>query len=167
MLVPLMLPLLLSTGLAAPTPNPQFTEGTVVTISGAPNTTVLGNYYNNWVKPSPDIFDLTRSGSSPITTSLTIPMLGSRKTAIIEPTRSALVIIDMQNFFLHPELSPKATGGRKAVQPTLNMIDGFRSKGMKVLWTNWGLDGYDLLTIPPSFLSGFSEDDDPLSKFQI
>lgn len=73
----------------------------------------------------------------------------------------------MQNFFLHPLLSPHATGGRKAVQPTLDMIDGFRKKGMKILWTNWGIDEYDLLTIPPSFLDGFSTGDDPLSKLSF
>ena len=48
--------------------------------------------------------------------------------------------------------------GRTAVQPTVNMINGFRSKGMKVLWTNWGLTEYDRLTIPPSFLAGFGND---------
>jgi isochorismate hydrolase len=32
-----------------------------------------------------------------------LPMAGSQKEIIIEPTRSALVIIDMQNFFLHPK----------------------------------------------------------------
>jgi len=36
------------------------------------------------------------------------------------------------------------------------MVLAFRQAGMKVLWTNWGLDNYDLLTIPPSFLDGFS-----------
>jgi nicotinamidase-related amidase len=84
-------------------------------------------------------------------------MSGSRKSAIIEPSRSALVIIDMQNFFLHPEMNSRATGGRKAVQPTLDMIAAFRKKGMPVLWTNWGLDEYDLREIPPSFLDGFGD----------
>ncbi|KAK5081026.1 hypothetical protein LTR05_008343 [Lithohypha guttulata] len=83
-------------------------------------------------------------------------MWGSRPEIIIEPTRSALVIIDMQNYFLHPQLSPNATAGRAAVAPTVNMINGFRANGMKVLWTNWGLTGYDRLTIPPAFLSSFS-----------
>ena len=91
-------------------------------------------------------------------------MTGSRKAAVIEPSRSALVIIDMQNFFLHPQLSPKATGGRTAVEPTLKMIDGFRSKGMKILWTNWGLDAHDLLTMPAAFLDQFAGGtDSPLS----
>jgi nicotinamidase-related amidase len=91
-------------------------------------------------------------------------MTGRRKSAIIEPSRSALVIIDMQEFFLNPELTPSAEGGRKAVQPTLNMIQAFRAKGMKVLWVNWGLDQRDLRDMPPALLVGFSDDGGPLSK---
>jgi nicotinamidase-related amidase len=83
-------------------------------------------------------------------------MMGSRKAIKIEPNRTALVIIDMQNYFLHPDLSPAASDGRAAVAPTVKMIDGFRKHGMKVLWVNWGLTEYDLLTIPPAFKAGFS-----------
>jgi len=92
-------------------------------------------------------------------------MTGSKKSIRIEPSRSALVIIDMQNFFLHPALSPGATAGRAAIAPTVNMIKGFREAGMKILWTNWGLDNFDLLTMPPSFLDGFSTDNTEATTF--
>lgn len=92
-------------------------------------------------------------------------MTGERKSAIIEPSRSALIIIDMQNFFLHPELNPMATAGRAAVEPTLKIIEGFRKKGIKILWVNWGLDQRDLRDMPASFLAGFSGgSDSPLSQ---
>lgn len=120
------------------------------------STQVLGNYYNYWRKLPNGTFDLTRSDITPVTSPKVIPMLGSRKEIIIEPNRTGLVIIDMQNFFLHPQLNAGATLGRAAVQPTVNMINGFRKHGMKILWTNWGLTEYDLLTIPPSFKSGFT-----------
>ncbi|KAI9692399.1 MAG: hypothetical protein M1822_006630 [Bathelium mastoideum] len=130
------------------------------------NSSVLGNYYNYWAKTNNDtVYDLTRSDRLPTTSPKTIPMSGSRKYATIEPSRSALVIIDMQNFFLHPALSPGATAGRTAVTPTVNMIQGFRAAGMKVLWTNWGLDNFDLLTIPPNFLEGFSTDGTAATTF--
>ena len=45
------------------------------------------------------------------------------------------------------------------------MIQAFRAAGMKVLWTNWGLDNFDLLTIPPAFLSGFSPNDTDSTSF--
>ncbi|CZR56138.1 uncharacterized protein PAC_06026 [Phialocephala subalpina] len=142
---------------AAPT-SAQFTEGTYTAVVGglSTNTSLLGNYYNYWVNTASGLWDLTRSAREPVTTTYTIPCSGSRKSITIESSRSALVIIDMQNFFLHPGLSPKATAGRGVVNATVNMIQGFRKAGMKVLWTNWGLDNYDLLTIPPAFLDGFS-----------
>ena len=45
------------------------------------------------------------------------------------------------------------------------MISAFRKNGMKVLWTNWGLDNFDLVTIPPSFLEGFSSDGTAATSF--
>jgi len=129
------------------------------------NTTLLGNIYNHWIYLGNDTYDLTRSMVAPTTKPVTIPMTGSRKRAIIEPSRSALVIIDMQNFFLHPELTPSAEGGRKAVEPTLQMIDAFRRNGMPVLWTFWGIDAKDLRDLPPADIAGFSNTkDSPTSK---
>ncbi|KAF7162665.1 hypothetical protein CNMCM6106_009484 [Aspergillus hiratsukae] len=101
----------------------------------------------------------------PVTSPKTIQCNGKRKEILIEPSRSALVIIDMQNFFLHPALSPKATAGRAIVNTTVDMVHGFRKAGMKVLWTNWGLDNFDLLTIPPANLDGFSSNHSSLTTF--
>ena len=135
-------------------------------IGNATNSTILGNYYNYWsLTNNKTTYDLTRSDRMPVTKPKSIPMIGSRKEAIIEPSRSAFVIVDMQNFFLHPQLSPKAVKGRNAVQPTLNLIDAFREEGIKILWTNWGLDNFDLVTIPPSFLEGFSDDGTQATTF--
>ncbi|PNS18438.1 T-complex protein 1 subunit gamma [Sphaceloma murrayae] len=129
----------------------------------APSSQVIGNYYNYWtlLNTTPPVYDLTRSSVLPVTSPKTLSNVftGSRKSAIIEPSRSALVIIDMQNFFLDPELSPGATGGRGAVPPTLRMIDGFRAMGSKVLWTNWGLTEQDLVEMPASFKEGFASEE--------
>ena len=62
-------------------------------------TMTLGSYYNYW-RITNGTFDLTRSDRSPTTTPKTLPMMGSRSSIKIEPNRTALVIIDMQNFFL-------------------------------------------------------------------
>lgn len=119
-------------------------------------TMTLGNYYNYWRISDDGVYDLTRSDRAPTTSPKTLPMMGNKHSIKIAPNRTCLVIIDMQNYFLHPDLSPKATKGRGAVAPTINMINGFRKHDMKVLWVNWGLTEYDLLTIPPSFKAGFS-----------
>lgn len=124
---------------------------------GFDNTSeIFGNVYNYWSILPNGTVDLTRCNAMPISSPKFVPMSGSRSGAIIEPNRTALIIIDMQNYFLHPQLSPQATAGRKAVQPTVNMVNGFRNSGMKVLWVQWGLTHYDLLTIPPAFISPHS-----------
>ncbi|PMD54009.1 Isochorismatase hydrolase [Hyaloscypha bicolor E] len=154
---------------AASLVNAQFSIGTYTSLVGGldTNSSLLGNYYNYWIKSTSGIWDLTRSALEPTTSTgvYTIPCHGSRKNITIEASRSALVIIDMQNFFLHPGLSPKADAGRGVVSATVNMITGFRKAGVKVLWTNWGLDNYDLITMPPAFLDGFSNNHSSTTTF--
>jgi hypothetical protein len=94
------------------------------------SASVFGNFYNYWYKGPGGTFDLAQSNVLPVTTPKTVPMLGSRQRAIIEPTRTALVVIDMQNFFLHPSLALNGTAGRVAVQPTIDMVYAFRKAGM-------------------------------------
>lgn len=127
------------------------------------DTTTLGSYYNYW-RLANGTMDLTRSDRSPVTSPKVLPVSGMASSIKIEPNRTALVIIDMQNFFLHPDLSPGAKTGRAAVPPTVNAINGFRKAGMKVLWVNWGLTEYDLLTIPPAFKAGFSTNGSDLAS---
>ncbi|KAK3627370.1 hypothetical protein LTR56_019285 [Elasticomyces elasticus] len=162
------------------------TYGSITAVAGTANDsdpTILGNYYNYWkLLNNKTTWDLTRSDRLPVSSPKTIPMIGSRKEAIIEPSRSAFMIVDMQNFFLHPQLSPRAINGRKAVQPTLNMIDAFREMGSKILWVcilnitlhaaiaddckvNWGINDFDMVTMPPSFLDGFSSNDQMNTTF--
>lgn len=130
------------------------TYGSITALAGTANDsdpTILGNYYNYWkLLNNKTTWDLTRSDRLPVTSPKTIPMLGYRSEAIIEPNRTAFMIVDMQNFFLHPKLSPYAVNGRKAVQPTLNMIDAFRGMGSKILWVSWDVQpmGVMTLTVP-------------------
>ncbi|KAH8424294.1 uncharacterized protein LDX57_002047 [Aspergillus melleus] len=64
---------------------------------------VIGNYYNHWIY-SDGVYDLTRSDVMNVTEPKRLTnMLGSRKTAIIEPSRTALVMIDMQSDRFSPE----------------------------------------------------------------
>ncbi|RKU41796.1 hypothetical protein DL546_001503 [Coniochaeta pulveracea] len=147
--------------------NGQFTGiTTTATVGGLDsNTSILGNYYNYWVKTASGLWDLTRSDRVTANKTYTIPCHGSRESIKIDASRSALVIIDMQNFFLHPALSPHATAGRAIVNTTVNLVKAFRQGGMKVLWTNWGLDDFDLLTMPPAFLDGFSTNSSSTTTF--
>ncbi|KAJ4486102.1 Isochorismatase hydrolase [Lentinula aciculospora] len=84
---------------------------------------------------------------------LDIVVTGDR-TVRVDTGKSALVIIDMQNFFLHQDIRdhPK---GKTCVEPLLKVVLFFREKNIKILWVNWGLTDDELNTIPPSLTPGF------------
>ncbi|KAG1749961.1 Isochorismatase hydrolase [Suillus paluster] len=121
-----------------------------------------GNPANFWVEYPSGLMDLTRSqhlmadavepslvGSA----QLDIPVNGDR-TIRVDKSKTAAVIIDMQNFFLHPELRIHKTG-LECVDPLLKLITPLRKQGVKILWVNWGLTDPELQTIPPSLARGF------------
>ncbi|KAF7306902.1 Isochorismatase hydrolase [Mycena indigotica] len=92
----------------------------------------------------------------PLTSELVdIPCDGERVVRV-KRAATAMVVIDMQNFFLHPELRdhPK---GLACVDPLLKCLPALRAAGIKVLWVNWGLTDAELLTIPPSLVRGFQK----------
>ncbi|EPQ52009.1 Isochorismatase hydrolase [Gloeophyllum trabeum ATCC 11539] len=128
----------------------------------AAETTVWGNYYNYWIKNG-STFDLTRGSSNG---SITIQTSSKGNSSIvIDLAKTGMVIVDMQNFFLHPELSPSATAGRAAVAPTVETVLALRKAGVKILWVQWGLTPNDILGMPPSLLYGFASDGTPNSTF--
>ncbi|EJT96852.1 Isochorismatase hydrolase [Dacryopinax primogenitus] len=110
----------------------------------------FGNHYNYWMLDTEtNTFDLTRGGSKD---AITFPTSARGNSSItIAPERSALVIIDMQ------KMNPRAELGRAAVGPTLDMIDAFRSNGMKIAWVQWGITEYDLKhLVSPALIYRFS-----------
>ncbi|KIH91639.1 hypothetical protein SPBR_01959 [Sporothrix brasiliensis 5110] len=73
----------------------------------------------------------------------------------LAPSQTALVIVDMQNFFLHRRCRDHPTG-RAAVAPTLAAIDSCRRAGIRVICLNWGLTDHHLATVPAAVVAGFS-----------
>lgn len=71
-------------------------------------------------------------------------------------TRTVLVVVDMQNFFIHPDCCDHAEG-LKAVKPTLEVIERCRNDGIQVAWLNWGINEWNLRRMPPAVLRGFSK----------
>jgi len=124
----------------------------------ASSASTFGNDLNFWVKTA-NGWDLTRGLTEG---SIKLPVPGGPIT--IAPSSSALVIIDMQNFFLHPDLGGDPLG-RAVVPTTIQMIKAFRAKGMKVIWTNWGLTDFDITYMPPAFIRGFSSDGTSATSF--
>lgn len=77
----------------------------------------------------------------------------------VNPVTTALVIIDMQNYFLSPALRPPTNGtntpsaGQRAAANLLtSAIPGARAHGIPVVWLNWGLSEEDLRTMPPAIV---------------
>lgn len=93
----------------------------------------LGNATNFWKYSTSEGYDLTRGGDHSIhLETTTVPIT-------IDPTRSALVIIDMQNFFLHPSVRSHAPGLEAAKQLLENVIPAAQRAGIQIIWLNWGL----------------------------
>ncbi|KAJ6086375.1 Isochorismatase-like protein [Penicillium sp. IBT 16267x] len=107
-----------------------------------------------WIyDPSTGIIDLTRNG--PAETALTIQT--TTNPIRIDPAKTAMVIVDMQNFFLHPALGRSVSGsGLDAVEVLLNKIPAAREKGIRILWVNWGLTDDEVATMPPAMMKAFT-----------
>ncbi|KAI0068225.1 Isochorismatase hydrolase [Artomyces pyxidatus] len=126
--------------------------------------TEYGNAASFWVEYPSGLVDLTRSHHVPSgASSHSVPPLKSDQIEIavdgerevrVDTSKTAFVIIDMQNFFLHPEMRNHPTG-LACVDPLLNAVPALRAHGVKITWVNWGLTDHELETIPPSLVRGF------------
>lgn len=101
-------------------------------------------------------YDLTRS-SSPSSPTLEISTTyGPPSTSLLlAPAKTALVIVDMQNFFLHPSCRSHPAG-LAAVAPLAATIRRCREVGVQVVWASWGLTEADLASMPAGVLRGFA-----------
>ncbi|KAI9744572.1 MAG: hypothetical protein M1818_002101 [Claussenomyces sp. TS43310] len=102
-------------------------------------------------------YDLTRGSSKKLTVGTT---QGPKDTSIsIAPELSALVIVDMQNYFLSSRCrDPPHSLGLKAIGPTIRVIEKCREAGIQVIWLNWGLTPQDLRAMPAGVQRGFARD---------
>jgi nicotinamidase-related amidase len=68
---------------------------------------------------------------------------------VVEPSQCALVIIDMQNYFLSSALGRERGAGHEAAEQLAQYaIPAARKVGMQILWVNWGLEEKDMKTMP-------------------
>jgi nicotinamidase-related amidase len=130
---------------------------------------VIGNPASFWLYDSTTGFDLTHPAtptSAPVTPRVSIKT--TTATITLHPPKTALVIVDMQNFFLSPQLGrPKDSAGLLAQQQLLtHAIPAARKAGIRVIWLNWGLTIMEVEAMPPATLRAFGFETVPAEELE-
>lgn len=118
---------------------------------------VIGSEKNFWLYSSKTGFDLTHPAnpaSPPVTPNVTVKTTTTPIT--VDPAKTALVIIDMQNFFLSPAFGrSKGKGHAACDQLVEHAIPAARKAGIRVVWLNWGLTDEEIDNMPPAVTRAF------------
>lgn len=119
---------------------------------------LVGTEGNTWIW-SRDGWDLTHSADP----SSNLPENGvhldcETVNVKIDPTKTALVIIDMQNIGLNKALDPPSAPAMYEAQDAILQyaIPAARKLGLQIIWLNWGLTEDDLATMPPAEVRVFA-----------
>ncbi|KAJ4370006.1 hypothetical protein N0V83_005770 [Neocucurbitaria cava] len=107
---------------------------------------------NSWSFTPTTGWDLTRT-TNPSTTSSSSSRITLETTTTpitIDPSKSALVIIDMQNFFLSSALGNAKGEGHAAEAALLtSAIPAATQAGIQVIHITWGISDDELAVLPP------------------
>lgn len=125
--------------------------------SNTHRTAVIGNASNFWLHSTRTGFDLTHPPTP--TAKETGPRLDlttSTSPITLSPGKTALCIIDMQNFFLSPSFGRARGPGHTAADNLLKYaIPAARKAGIRIIWLNWGLTDEDVRKMPPGTMRAF------------
>lgn len=80
----------------------------------------------------------------------------------LDLARTAMIVIDMQNDFCHPQgwlasIGVDVTPARAPIGPLQGLLPRLRAQGVPVVWVNWG-NRPDLLNLSPSLLHVYNPD---------
>lgn len=111
----------------------------------------LGVPPNAWAVDA-EIADITRPPLTP--QPVTLPT--ETKKLHLDLAKAAILVIDMQNDFCHPEgwlahIGVDVTPNRQPVEPLNTLLPQLRAAKVPVIWLNWG-NRPDLLNISPGLL---------------
>lgn len=111
---------------------------------------------DQWIYwPDTKRFDLSRGSKDKLIIDAD-HVLHNHRGFVIDPKSTLLCVIDMQNFFIHPDCRHHA-GGIAAVRPTLQVMERCRHEGIQIAYLNWGIDEHDLRVMPPAVQRGFCQ----------
>lgn len=118
---------------------------------------LIGSPSNFWLHSSENGFDLTHPTDHATTVSGSKVTLKTTTSPVtVDPAKSALVIIDMQNFFLSEAIYKKKGAGHAACDKLIKYaIPAARKAGIRVVWLNWGLTDKEIETMPPGVRRAF------------
>ena len=116
----------------------------------------FGDDTNFWIYSKRNGFDLTRRNDKE--TCSAIRLQTTTYPVSIDAARSALVIIDMQNFFLHPSIRTHQAGLAACTQLLRHAIPAARKAKIQIIWLNWGLPEKDIALAPPGLHCVFGFD---------
>ncbi|MEA5467595.1 cysteine hydrolase family protein [Spirulina sp. 06S082] len=107
---------------------------------------ILGTPPNAW-QVNAEIADITR----PPLESKVITLPTETKLLRLDLAKAALLVIDMQNDFCHPDgwlasIGVDVSPARSPIAPLQNLLPLLRSQNVPILWVNWG-NRPDLLNI--------------------
>lgn len=92
----------------------------------------IGPLGNQWFySPETKSYDLTRGDTQSLPFSFSTSEGTSNVTVVVAPELTTLVVIDMQNYFLHPSCNDHSSG-RVAAQKTVEIVKKCREVGIKV-----------------------------------
>ena len=102
--------------------------------------------------------DMVRKGAEPRPVSVT----DNQREIRFDLTRTALLVIDMQNDFCHPEgwlssIGVDISPARRPIQPLQALLPVLRAHQVPVVWVNWG-NRPDRLNLPPAVLHVYNPD---------
>lgn len=118
---------------------------------------IIGSASNFWLHSSQTGFDLTHPSSpSEPTAGLKVTIQTTDTPVTISPSKSALVIIDMQNFFLSSAFGRKKGAGHSACDRLVqHAVPAARKAEIRIIWLNWGLSEQDFKDCPPAVKRAF------------
>src|SRR5260370_9626653 len=76
------------------------------------------------------------------------------KDCVIDLARTAMVVVDMQNDFCHPDgwlasIGVDVTPARAPIAPLARLLPALRSAKVPIVWVNWGNRPRRLTLSPP------------------
>ncbi|KAL1862627.1 hypothetical protein Daus18300_008424 [Diaporthe australafricana] len=105
--------------------------------------------------PRTRTYDLTRGGT--VQAHVLRTTRGAEDISVaIDPTKSALVVIDMQNYFLHPFCNDFPSGVA-AAERAAEVVRACRQSNIKIIWLTWGLTETDLGNVPAAARYSFTD----------